>query len=171
MSRQTGEGRIMFDWLTGVVEQSGYLGLAFLMLIENVFPPIPSELIMPLGGYLAHEGRLNAAVVVLAGSVGSLAGTYLWYFGARHLDRQKIYGLIDRHGWWLTLSRQDMKSAEDWFESHQGRAVFFGRMVPGVRTLISVPAGFAGMPRWRFLVLSLAGTVIWVGLLTGAGYV
>lgn len=161
----------MFDWLTGVVEQAGYLGLAFLMLIENVFPPIPSELIMPLGGYLAHEGRLNAAVVVLAGSVGSLAGTYLWYFGARHLDRQKIYGLIDRHGWWLTLSRQDMKSAEDWFESHQGRAVFFGRMVPGVRTLISVPAGFAGMPRWRFLVLSLAGTVIWVGLLTGAGYV
>ena len=125
---------------------------------------------MPLGGYLSQQGSLNIILVVIAGSIGSLLGTYLWYAGARRLNREKVYDIIDRHGWWLTLSREGMEKAEEWFRRHQGAAVFWGRMVPGVRTLISVPAGFAEMPPLRFAVLSLAGTIVWVSFLTGAGY-
>ena len=161
----------MFDWLVGVVEQGGYFGIALLMFLENVFPPIPSELIMPMGGYLAHQDRLNPVLVVLAGSLGSLAGLYLWYWLARQLNREKVYDLIDRYGRWLTLSEEGIEKAEKRFKRHAGFAVFFGRMIPGIRTLISVPAGFAQMPLGRFLALSLAGTVIWVSGLTALGYV
>ncbi|SFE84610.1 membrane protein DedA, SNARE-associated domain [Sulfitobacter brevis] len=160
----------MFDWLAGIVEQGGYVAIAFLMLLENVFPPIPSELIMPLGGYLAQQGTLNPVLVVIAGSIGSLAGTTLWYYGARKLNRDRVYALIDRHGWWLTVTREGMEKAEERFKRHQGAAVFWGRMLPAIRTLISVPAGFARMSLWRFLALSMAGTIIWVSLLTAAGY-
>ena len=161
----------MFDWLVGVVEQGGYFGIALLMFLENVFPPIPSELIMPLGGYLAHQDRLNPVLVVISGSIGSLAGVYLWYWLAMQLNRDKVYDLIDRHGRWLTLSEESLKKAEERFKRHQGFAVFFGRMIPAIRTLISVPAGFAKMPLGRFLALSVAGTVIWVSGLTALGYV
>jgi len=160
----------MFDWLANVIEQGGYLGIAFLMLIENVFPPIPSELIMPLAGYLVHEGKLDPVLVVISGSLGSLAGTSLWYFAALRLNRDRVFDLIDRHGWWLTLTRDGLKKAEDRFRRHEGLSVFAGRMLPAIRTLISVPAGFAHMPKRRFLLLSLAGTLIWVSLLTLAGY-
>lgn len=160
----------MFDWLTGMVEQGGYLGIALLMLVENVFPPIPSELIMPLGGYLVQQGKLDPVLVVISGSIGSLAGTSLWYLAARRLDRARFHELVDRHGRWFTVDREGMEKAERRFERHEGLAVFAGRMLPAIRTLISVPAGFARMSPWRFLALSAAGTVIWVSGLTALGY-
>ncbi|MCL3883282.1 DedA family protein [Marivita sp. GX14005] len=161
----------MFDWLTGIVEAGGYLGIAFLMLLENVFPPIPSEIIMPLGGYLSQTGELNPILTVIAGSIGTLAGTWLWYFAAQKLSRDRIYAFVEKHGWWLTLTTESLEKAEDKFKRHEDSAVFWGRMVPAIRTVISVPAGFANMPLMRFLVISLAGTAIWTSFLTGAGYI
>ncbi len=145
----------MFDWITGLIAQSGLAGVFLLMLGENVFPPIPSEVIMPLGGFLAHQGRLTITGVIVAGSLGSLLGTTLWYWAAQALGEARLRRLIRRHGRWLTLSEADF---------------LIGRMIPGVRTLISVPAGLTDMPLARFLALSFVGSVLWVSLLTVAGY-
>ena len=161
----------MFDWIISVLGSAGYLGLALLMFLENVFPPLPSELIMPLAGFLAHQGQMNPVLAVLSGAAGSLAGAWLWYAVPRRIGRARLEKFIDRHGRWLTMTPEDLKRASDVFARHDRAAVFFGRMLPAIRTLISVPAGFADMPLTVFLVLSAAGSVIWVGALTGLGYV
>lgn len=160
----------MFDWITGLIAQSGLAGIFLLMLGENVFPPIPSEVIMPLGGFLVHEGTLSMTGVIVVGSLGSLLGTTLWYWAAQALGEARMRRLINRHGRWLTLSEADFDRARDWFHRHGNWAVLIGRMIPGVRTLISVPAGLTNMPLARFLGLSFVGSVLWVSLLTVAGY-
>jgi membrane protein DedA with SNARE-associated domain len=160
----------VFEWVTGIVERTGYLGVAFLMFAENVFPPIPAELIMPLAGFAAARGELSAAPVVLAGSAGSLLGAWFWYEVGRRVGAERLKRWTGRHGRWLTLGPEEVDAARDWFGRHGGKAVLIGRMVPGVRTLISVPAGIAGMPLGPFLAYSAIGTVAWTGLLAGAGY-
>lgn len=160
----------MFDWIVGIVESSGYPGIAFLMLLENLFPPIPSELIMPLAGFVAAGGELDAALVVLAGTAGSIAGALPWYFAGRWLGEARLKRLADRHGRWLTLDAGDIDKAMAWFERHGRWAVLFGRLIPAVRTLISAPAGVAGMPLGRFLLYSTIGTLVWTAALTAAGF-
>lgn len=160
----------MFDWVTGFVEQGGYLAVALLMLLENVFPPIPSELIMPLAGYSASQGGLNIVLVILAGTVGSALGATLWYFAGRWLGCERVRSLAARHGRWLTVTPAEVDHARDWFRRHCGKAVLIGRLVPAVRTLISVPAGIAGMALPRFLAYTTIGTLLWTALLAGAGY-
>lgn len=160
----------MFDWITSVIDASGFFGLAFLMFLENVFPPMPSELIMPLAGFLAHQGKMSFIGAILAGTVGSVAGTTLWFVAARRIGRARLHRFIERHGRWLTMTTEDMDRASETFERHQQAAVFFGRMLPAIRTLISVPAGFAAMSWPLFLSLTTAGSLIWVGFLTGLGY-
>jgi membrane protein DedA with SNARE-associated domain len=160
----------MFDWITGFVVRSGYVGVLLLMLAENVVPPIPSELIMPLAGFTAARGQLSLVLVILAGTAGSLLGAVLWYYVGRRLGSERLKRLTARHGRWLTLSPDDVDRADDWFRRHGARAVFFGRLIPTVRTLISVPAGIAGMPLPRFLAWSVLGTGLWTALLAGAGY-
>ena len=160
----------MFDWLTGWIEGMGLPGVALLMFLENVFPPIPSELIMPMAGYLAADGRLPVVWVVAAGTLGSVAGAWGWYLLGRLWGRERFLAFIDRFGLWLTLSRADAETALDWFDRHGQKAVFFGRFVPGVRTLISVPAGLARMPTLPFLAITALGSFLWVLLLTAAGY-
>lgn len=160
----------MFDLITGLIEGAGVLGVALLMLLENVFPPIPSELIMPLAGYLAAEGRLDLVLVLAAGTAGSVAGALVWYELARLLGEARFLALIDRWGLWATLTRDDAERALDWFRRRGAWAVFLGRMVPAVRTLISVPAGLAGMGRLPFLAWTALGSLIWCSLLTAAGY-
>ena len=160
----------MFDWITGLLEQFSYLGVAFLMFAENVFPPIPSELIMPLAGFLTYEGELSFIGVLIAGSIGSLLGTGLWYLGARKIGQRRVRSFIDKHGRWLTISLEDLDKASDWFERHGRGAVLIGRMVPGIRTVISVPAGLTGMHVTPFVLYSLWGTLIWNLLLTALGY-
>ena len=159
----------MFEWVTGIVERTGYLGVALLMFAENVFPPIPSELIMPLAGFAAARGELNVVLLVLAGSVGSLLGAWFWYEVGRLVGAERLKGWTGRHGRWLTLGPEEVDQARDWFGRHGGKAVLLGRMVPAVRTLISVPAGIAGMLLGRFLAFSAVGTVVWTGILAGAG--
>lgn len=159
----------MTDLVTALVE-SGYLGIALLMLLENLFPPIPSELVMPLAGFAAGQGRLNLLGVIAAGSAGSLAGASFWYVLARRYGKERLQRLADRHGRWLTVDAADIEHADAWFDRHGGRAVLLGRLVPTVRTLISVPAGLSGMDPGRFLAFSAIGTVAWTAALALAGH-
>lgn len=160
----------MFDWITGFMEQGGYFAVAFLMFAENVFPPIPSELIMPLAGFSAARGELNVVGAVLAGTAGSLIGAVLWYYVGLWLGAERLKSWAARHGRWLTLTPREVQQTCDWFDRHGGKAVFFGRLVPGVRTLISVPAGIARMSLAKLLLYSTFGTALWVALLAGAGF-
>jgi membrane protein DedA with SNARE-associated domain len=161
----------MFDMMTGLIAGGGELGVFLLMVIENIFPPIPSELVMPLAGFLAATGEMSAYAVIAAGTTGSVLGASLWYALARALGAVRFLALVDRFGHWLTIDRTQALAAIHWFERHGALAVFLGRMVPGVRTLISVPAGLAGMRFLPFLAMTLAGSLIWVSGLTLAGYV
>lgn len=142
----------MFDWITGVVEKTGYLGVALLMLAENIFPPIPSEMIMPLAGFTAAQGELNIILVVLAGSIGSLAGALTWYRVGAWMGSDRLKRWAAKHGRWLTLHPGGVDKTCDWFDRHGGRTVLVGRLIPTIRTLISVPAGIARMPLLPFLI-------------------
>lgn len=160
----------MADWITGFIESHGYWAIAALMALENVLPPIPSELIMPFAGFHAAQGALDPALVVAAGAAGSLAGTLPWYWLGQRLGQRRLEHLAERHGRWLTVSRDEVERATRWFERHDARAVFGGRLVPAVRSVISAPAGVARMALPRFLLWSAAGTLIWCSALAGAGF-
>jgi membrane protein DedA with SNARE-associated domain len=160
----------MFDWIVGWVESGGYVAIALLMLLENVFPPIPSELIMPLAGFSAAKGSLNIVGVVAAGTVGSLAGAFFWYWIGRALGPERLKAFAGRHGRWLTLEPDEIDRARAVFDRHRASALFFGRLIPTVRTLISVPAGVNRLPLGVFAFWSTLGTGLWTALLAGAGY-
>lgn len=160
----------MASWIEGLVQSTGVFGIAFLMLLENVFPPIPSELIMPLAGYTASQGQANIVLVIIAGAIGSLAGAFFWYLIGLWIGEERLKSFADRYGRWLTLSRQDIDKADDWFDRHGGKAVMFGRLVPTIRTLISVPAGLSDMAWPRFLLYSGIGTALWTTMLALLGY-
>ncbi|MBH0236788.1 DedA family protein [Methylobrevis albus] len=161
----------MFEWVVGIVESMGYLGIFLLMFIENVFPPIPSEVIMPLAGFAAARGELELWLVILSGTLGSIAGAWFWYFIGLWFGRKRCEWIIDRYGRWLTLSREDFDKAYDWFHWRAGWAVGLGRMLPTIRTLISVPAGVARMPQLAFLAWTSLGTIGWTALLAYAGVI
>ena len=160
----------MFDWITGFLDSGGAWAIAALMLLENVFPPIPSELIMPLAGFNAARGGTPLWLAVLAGGLGSLAGAYLWYLVGRAFGAHRLRRLIARHGRWLTLTLSEFEVAEGWFQRHGRKIVFLGRFVPTVRTLISIPAGIERMPQGQFLLFTALGSFIWSGGLALAGY-
>lgn len=161
----------MLEWITNTMDSLGYLGIGLLMFLENLFPPIPSELIMPLAGLTVAQGKLQFAPVVVAGVVGTMLGALPWYYMGKILSEQRLKRLADRYGKWLTISSKDITEAKRWFDKHGGKAVFFCRIVPGVRTLISLPAGISNMRLVPFLLYSTLGTLLWVGTLTYAGYV
>jgi membrane protein DedA with SNARE-associated domain len=161
----------MFDWIAGVIIRLGYVGVATLTFLENLFPPIPSELVIPLAGYVAAGGELQAVPVIAAATVGSLAGTTVWYALGRRIGEARLRTWVDRHGRWLTLDGSDLDRAQSWFQRHGKLAVFFGRLIPGIRTFISLPAGFAGMSILPFVLYSAAGTAIWTAALAYGGVV
>lgn len=160
----------MASWIETVVNGMGPIGIALLMFLENVFPPIPSELIMPLAGSAAARGEASIVLVIVAGSIGSLAGATLWYYVGLWFGEDRLKRFAARHGRFLTLTPKEIDQADDWFDRHGAKAVFFGRLMPTVRTLISVPAGLSEMSLARFLLYSAAGTAIWTTLLGLAGY-
>jgi membrane protein DedA with SNARE-associated domain len=160
----------MFEWISNFITESGYFGIALLMFVENIFPPIPSELIMPLAGFAAGQGKLNFFLAVIAGCAGSISGALFWYMVGYWFGLERLKRAAARHGRWLTVSPKEVDEAQGFFLRHCGKAVFLGRLVPAVRTLISVPAGIAGMGLWKFLIYSSLGTVIWTTALAGAGY-
>jgi membrane protein DedA with SNARE-associated domain len=161
----------MTEWIIRTLSDTGYLGVFLLMLAENVFPPIPSELIMPFAGFVAARGELNPVGVVLAGVLGSLAGALPWYGLGWFFGGERVRRLAARHGRWLTVSEAEVVRAEGWFQAYGRWAVLLGRLVPGVRTLISVPAGIARMSFGAFVLWTALGTAVWTALLTVAGYI
>ena len=160
----------MSDWVVRMIEQSGYLGVAFLMFLETVFPPIPSEVIMPIAGMAAAKGKLGFIPVVASGTAGAMLGNTVWYLAARALGVHRLKPLITRYGRWLTISWPEVERAERWFAHHGTFFVFFGRLLPTVRSLVSVPAGLLRMRFKSFFFASLLGTASWTAILAGAGY-
>jgi len=140
------------------------------MFLENVFPPIPSELIMPLAGFTATQGKLSLLGVIIAGTVGSVLGGLPLYYVGRSLGEEKLKAWADKNGKWLTISGEDIGKTKDWFDRHGAPAVFFGRLVPGIRSLIAVPAGFDRMNIGQFLLYSALGSGIWSAGLAYLGY-
>src|SRR5688572_20946219 len=159
----------MFDWITGVIARLGYLGVAILTFLENIFPPIPSEVVIPLAGFVAAQGDLRIGLVIVTGTCGSLAGAGVWYAVGRRIGEKRVRAWVDRHGKWLTLSATDVDRAQLWFRRHGNTAVLLGRLMPGVRTFVSLPAGFSAMPIGPFLLYSALGTAMWTAALAYAG--
>ena len=147
----------------------GYMFIALGMFLENLVPPIPAELIMPLGGFLAHKGQLQLLPVILAGLLGTVLGAWFWYGIGRMINEERLEHLIGRHGRWLGVTPAGLRQSRRWFNSHGAAVVFWGRLVPGVRTLISVPAGIELMPQPGFLLWTTAGSSILVTALAVAG--
>ena len=160
----------MFDYVVDFVTRTGYFGVSFLMALENIFPPIPSEIIMPFAGFVVSKGNLNLAGVLLAGTAGSVAGALPWYYAGKWRGQERLEWLPTKHGQWLTVSANEIEKSVSAFVRHGRKLVLFGRLIPAVRTLISVPAGIAGMDLLTFVAYTTAGSLLWTSILTGAGY-
>jgi membrane protein DedA with SNARE-associated domain len=158
------------DFFQHLIESLGYFGVFLLLFIENIFPPLPSELIAPFCGYMAARGELNLPAVIVAAVLGSMAGQMPWYYAGRILGKKRVLALSAKYGRWLTVTPHEVDRVFGWFDRFGAASVFFGRMIPAIRAIISIPAGIAEMPLGKFLAYSLAGTTIWMGGLTYAGY-
>lgn len=160
----------MDEWIIRLIEQGGYLGIFVLMVVENVFPPIPSEVIMGVGGIAVARGSMEFWPLLLVGSLGSTLGNYVWFMIGDRLGYRRLEPLVHRWGRWLTMTWHDVERATAFFQRHGQWVVFFLRFSPFLRTLISLPAGLTHMPRGRFLVFTFAGALVWNALLIGGGH-
>lgn len=160
----------MLDWLVSAISHLGYAGILALMFLENIILPLPSELIMPLAGFVAARGGLELTGVLLAGFAGELAGALPWYFLGRSLGEGRARDWLRAHGRWLLLRPSELERARRWFERQGRLAVLLARLAPGVHPLIGLPAGVARMSLLPFLAFSAAGIALWVGGLGCAGY-
>ena len=156
----------MTDWAQTLLTDGGYAVLAALILLENLLPPIPSEVLLPLAGSRVATGDMAFLPAVLAATAGSVAGALVLYALGRLGGRP----LLLRHGRILRLDERRLDRADDWFDRHGPRIVLFGRLVPGVRSVVSIPAGFSEMPVGRFVVLTALGSTAWNALLIGGGW-
>ena len=158
------------EWVLSIMEKLGYLGIAFLMFLDNIFPPIPSEIIMPSAGYTASKGDLTLVGVIIAGSAGSLIAAMILYWIGRKIPEQHLFTFIKHYGKFLRIRVTDLEKALGWFNQHGHKIVFFGRMIPAVRSLISIPAGMSKMPFGKFMTYSALGTIIWTTFLACLGF-
>ena len=144
------------------------IGLA--MFLENIIPPIPSEIIMPLGGFFVFQGNLNFSILVFFGLIGTVLGTLPWYYLGKLVNEKKLAKFVENKGKFLGITTKDLNKSKKWFDKYGIPLVFWGRLIPGVRTLISVPAGIELMPLNIFLIWTSLGSLIWVIALSLAGY-
>lgn len=158
------------DWIIDFIERGGYIAIALLMLFENIFPPIPSEVVMPVAGIVAGQGSLQIGLVIVFGTIGAVAGQLLWYWIGLRVGEAGMKRFARRHGRWLTLSAREVEKTNAWFDTHGHKAVLVGRLIPGIRTIISIPAGLSEMPVNRFLIYSTIGSGVWTAALALAGY-
>lgn len=160
----------MDSLITQTMSTLGLLGVGVLMFLENVFPPIPSELIMPLAGFAAARGDMSLVGVVVAGTIGSVLGQFPLYYVGRAVGQERLRALADRYGKWVTISGRDVDRAAEWLRRRGAVALFLCRLVPGVRSLISIPAGASRMNLVVFTTYSTLGITLWSTLLASAGY-
>ena len=160
----------MDEWVFQLVEGGGLAGIFLLMLLETVFPPIPSEVIMPVAGVVAARGDIPLVGVILAGTAGAMAGNFIWYLVARLIGLHRFRPFIERHGRWLTLDWPEVERAQELFGRFGGAIVMFGRVIPTVRSVVSLPAGLVRMRLPSFLVWSTVGTAVWSSGLAIAGW-
>lgn len=160
----------MTEWIIQTITEFGYLGIFLVMLAESLFPPIPSELIIPFAGYAAAKGELNFFGVLAAATVGAVVGMLPWYFAGRLFGLERVRWLANRFGRLMAFNADEIDVAVGWFRRFGPVVVLFGRLIPLIRTLISVPAGLARMSLPVFLLASTAGALLWNTCLTLAGY-
>jgi membrane protein DedA with SNARE-associated domain len=160
----------MTEWTLRIVERLGYIGVLVLITLENLIPPIPSEVVLPLAGFSVGQGKLNFFGVLVASTGGGLIGALILYFIGQHVGERRLREFIRSHSWIPLFSEEDIDRAHGWFERHGGATVFFGRLVPFVRSAISLPAGFSGMPLVQFILYTTVGSAIWNGVLIGLGW-
>ena len=160
----------MIEWATGIVAAGGWLGVTVLMFLENIFPPIPSEVIMPLAGFAAARGEMSFTLAVIGGVVGTLAGNAVWYEIARLIGADRIRPMVGRYGRWFAVGEADLLKAEATLRRLGPVALCFGRLLPGIRTLISIPAGLVRIPRPVFYLWTALGSTVWILFLAGAGW-
>jgi membrane protein DedA with SNARE-associated domain len=160
----------MYDWVVQLIDWGGYFGVFLLMLIETIVPPIPSEVILPLAGMRAAGGPLGLPGVIAAATAGAMLGNLLWYLLARAIRPERFRYFIERYGRWITLDWREVETIQRRFERWGAGIVFVGRVLPALRTLISVPAGLLRMSPGRFLLWSTLGTALWSAALAAGGY-
>ncbi|TAK89005.1 DedA family protein [Patescibacteria group bacterium] len=148
----------------------GYGGIVILMIIEVVFPLVPSEIVLPLAGFAAANGKLWLPLVILIASIGATLGSTVIYAIAHLVPDPVIYRLVERYGKWFGIGKKDVERADAWFDRNAIMAVFICRMIPGLRTVISLPAGLSKMHPVPFMVATFLGTLVWTTLLVVAGY-
>lgn len=158
------------EWVLTIMNELGLIGVTLMMFLENVFPPIPSELIMPAAGFAAAMGQMNILLVIIAGTLGSVLGALPLYYLGTIFDEQRLYRLAQKYGKYVLVKPDDITNAQAWFNKYGKSVIFFGRMIPAIRSLISIPAGMARMPLLPFLTLTALGSAIWTTLLAYAGY-
>jgi len=156
-------------WAEGIISTMGYPGLYFIMFLENIFPPIPSEVVLPLAGSLSVSGRFNLLGITMVGMFGSLTGALIFYGLGKWLGEQRVRVIISKYGKYAMLTTSDLDKSLSWFNRYGDLVIFFGRMVPIVRSLISIPAGIASMNLLKFLPLTIIGTALWSFLLALGG--
>lgn len=161
----------MTDRVADVVETLGYAGVAGLVALENLVPPIPSEVVLPLAGFVAGRGDASLVGMVVAATAGSVVGAWLLYAIAAAIGPARLHRLTARYGRWVRIQEHDLHRAEGWFDRRAGAAVLVGRCVPLIRSIVSVPAGFRRMPFGRFTALTALGSLGWNAALIGAGAV
>ena len=156
-------------WVENIISTGGYPGLYFVMFIENVFPPIPSEVVLPLAGSLSLTGRFSIPLITIVGMLGSLTGAFLFYGLGKWLGEERVRNFIGKFGKYALLSVEDFDKSKDWFDKYDEWVIFFSRMVPIVRSLISIPAGVADMNLPKFSFYTILGTALWSFILSYAG--
>ena len=172
------------NWVQDVINQFGYFGVALLVVIENVFPPIPSEIVLPFAGFVAQQGAsaVNATAdaaqsdttvigMMIAATVGSVVGALILYFVSAAIGPERLRGFVERFGKWFGVKSSDLVRAEEWFDRRSVVAVLVGRCVPLIRSIVSIPAGFRRMKLTSFVVLTAIGSAVWNIALIGAGAV
>jgi membrane protein DedA with SNARE-associated domain len=152
-----------------VIEQLGYVGVALLVVAENVFPPIPSEIVLPFAGFVAQRGSESVVIMILAATVGSVGGALIMYWIAAVIGDERLHAFTRRFGKWVQIREADLNRAEEWFDRHATSAVLLGRCVPLIRSVVSIPAGFRRMKLVPYIAYTFAGSLVWNVLLIGAG--
>ncbi len=159
------------EWVTDVIDRLGYVGVALLIALENLFPPIPSEIVLPFAGFVASDGDANLVGMIVAATIGSFVGAWILYGIARWIGPDRLARFLVRYGKFLRITNDDIDRASMWFERREVVAVLVGRCIPLIRSLVSIPAGFRRMPFATFTLYTAIGSAIWNTALISAGYV